>query len=168
VGGRGSPVPEIGTAPHLRHLVEFPATQIANEEDAVFESLVQRHAGKATGVLSGFDRLVFRGTLCPIACATSLKRLLDCHHVLLKGSPGVARAKTEQLKEASLTLVEETGRPAVYLPFSKTGKEEMARENAEQGGSWDGLVVVLKTVEPRRSFEIHGNRPTKKLGLRAE
>lgn len=158
----------IDTAPHLRYLVEFPFTQITNKEDAVFESFVQRHAGKVIGVLSGFDRLVFRGTLRRIAYASGLKHLLDRHHVLLKDFPEVAKAKTERLKAASLALAEETGRPVVYLPSARTSKEETAREIAERDGIRDGLVAVLKTVEPCRSFEVHGNRATKKLELRVE
>jgi len=158
----------IDTAPHLRYLVEFPIIQITNKEDAVFESFVQRHAGKVIGVLSGFDRLVFRGTLRRIVYATGLKHLLDRHHVLLKDFPEVAKARTERLKAASLALAEETGRPVVYLPSSKTSKEETAREIAERDGIRDGLVAVLKSVEPCRSFEVHGNRATKKLELRGE
>lgn len=134
----------------------------------MFENFVQRHAPHVLGVLSGFDRLVFRGTLRRIAYATGLKHLLDRHHILLKEFPEVAKAKTERLKTASLARAEETGRPVVYLPSARTSKEETAREIAERDGIREGLVVVLTCLEPCRSFAVRGNRTTKRLEIRSE
>lgn len=45
---------------------------------------IAKHEDKITGTLSGFDRLVFRGTLRPIAHDEGMKRYLWANQVLLK------------------------------------------------------------------------------------
>jgi hypothetical protein len=63
-----------------------------------------KHADKITGTLSGFERLVFRGTLRMRAhCAGMMSYL---HHVgaLLKKFGAHAEAPTRQLREASAAL----------------------------------------------------------------
>ncbi len=43
-----------------------------------------QHQEQIVGVLSGFDRVVFRGTLRPIAYAEGMRRYLRATHVRLK------------------------------------------------------------------------------------
>lgn len=129
---------------------------------------LQRHADKVIGVLSGFDRLVFRGTLRRIAYAAGFKGFLDRKHVLLMDFPDFAQAATTRLKEASCRKAVEIGRPVVYLQSSRTSKEELARKIAERDGIDEGLIAVLSAVEPCTSFEIHRNRGEKKRELRAK
>jgi hypothetical protein len=45
---------------------------------------IAEHQEQIVGVLSGFDRVVFRGTLRPIAYAEGMRRYLRATHVLLK------------------------------------------------------------------------------------
>jgi len=129
---------------------------------------LQRHASKVIGVLSGFDRLVFRGTLRKIAYSSGLKHFLDRKHVLLMDFPEFAQAATARLKEASCRQAVETDRPVEYLPSSRTSKEGIARKIAERDGIEDDLIAVLSTVEPCMSFEIHRNRSEKRREVRAK
>jgi hypothetical protein len=41
-------------------------TTLLSEEDAVVDKFIARYGSAVTAVLSGFDRLVFRGTLLPL------------------------------------------------------------------------------------------------------
>src|SRR5687768_7113720 len=55
------------------------------KEDAMPTSgFIQRFEDRITGVLSGFDRLVLRGSLLSIVSVEGMKRLLWLKHVLLK------------------------------------------------------------------------------------
>jgi hypothetical protein len=45
---------------------------------------IAAHQDQITGVLSGFDRLVFRGTLRPIAHAAGMRQYLSRNEILLK------------------------------------------------------------------------------------
>ena len=126
---------------------------------------IAKHEDKITGTLSGFDRLVFRGTLRSIAHDEGMKRYLWANQVLLKDFGAHVERVSRRLKEASLAEAEALGRPVNYLPSSQVSKEEIARGIAAQEGIRDGLVCVLSCVEPCWSFEIHRNREKKRLEL---
>ena len=56
-----------------------------------------RHASQVSGVLSGFDRLIFRGYLRPITYATGMAFYLHCAGVLLKKFRSFAQTVTEKV-----------------------------------------------------------------------
>jgi hypothetical protein len=126
---------------------------------------IARHEDKTTSTLSGFDRLVFRGTLRSIAHEEGMERYLWANQVLLKDFGSHVERVSRQLKEACRAKAEALGRPVKYLASSRVSKEELARGIAAQDGIRDGLVCVLRCVEPCWSFEIHRNREIKKLEL---
>src|SRR5262249_36469771 len=126
---------------------------------------LDKHASSIIGVLSGFDRLIFRGTLRAIAYADGLKKLLWKRQVLLKDFAAYAESVTQELKEASLREAKRLGRPIHYLPSSKTDKEEVARKIMEKDRVKDGLIAVLTSLEPCQGFDIYRNRDLKKLEL---
>jgi hypothetical protein len=47
-------------------------------------SFVQKHQAEIIGILSGFDRLVVRGTVRPVAYADGMTRFLSAQGILLK------------------------------------------------------------------------------------
>jgi hypothetical protein len=126
---------------------------------------IAKHHDKITGTLSGFDRLVFRGTLRSIAHKEGMDRYLWTNEVLLKNFGSHVEQVSRRLKEASLAEAEALGRPVKYLTSSQVSKEEIARGLAAKQGIRDGLVCVLRCVEPCWSFEIYRNREKRKLEL---
>ena len=126
---------------------------------------IAKHQDKITGTLSGFDRLVFRGTLRSIAHDQGMQRYLWANQVLLKDFGSHVQQVSRRLKEASLAEAQALGRPVKYLASSQVSKEEIARRIAAEEGIRDGLVCVLSCVEPCWSFEIHRDREKKKLEL---
>lgn len=128
---------------------------------------LQRHASRVMGVLSGFDRLVFRGTLMQLAYSNGLGRFLSRRRVLLKDFKQFAGEMTERVKEASRRRADQAGRPVRYLGSSKICKEDVARKIARDDGVTEGLIAVLTCVEPCTTFEIHRNRERKHLQLRS-
>jgi hypothetical protein len=129
-------------------------------------AFIQKYEPHVTGVLSGFDRLVFRGTLRVLAVSGGMMSFLWHVGVLLKEFGAYAEQTTRRLKEASLLAARELDRPIVYLPSSQTRKEDLARSIAERDGIREGLVAVLTCVEPCQSYQIHRDRAQKKLVLR--
>ena len=117
---------------------------------------IARHQEQIVGVLSGFDRVVFRGTLRPIAYADGLKRYLSAHHVLLKDFGRHVEEVSGRLKEAAVAAARAAGRPVKYLPSSQTDKEAIARRIVAADGLSEGLVCVLSCVEPCRSLRSVG------------
>lgn len=130
------------------------------------KTFVLNHAEDVIGVLSGFDRLVFRGTIRQLAHLDGLESYLATMHVLLKDFGRHALAKSTQIKEAVQGAVEKLGRPVVYLPSSQTSKEQTARAIAERDGVRDGTICLLTCVEPCKTFEVHGDRATRRIHLK--
>jgi len=131
------------------------------------KTFLQKHAASVIGVLSGFDRLVFRGTLRNMAFAAGLSRYLSLNHVLLKNAGAHFEAVSEEVKAAAVRPAERQGRPVIYLPSAQTRKENLAREVAARDRITTGLICVLRTVELCSSFEVYRNRATHRLELRA-
>lgn len=126
---------------------------------------LSRHGSRIVGVLSGFDRLVLRGTLRNIAFVAGMEMSLSMRRVLLKDFSAYVQGATASLKAASLLQAERLGRPVIYLYSSATDKDALAREIAAKDGIRKGLIVVLQSVELCRSFDVYRNRETKQLDL---
>jgi hypothetical protein len=126
---------------------------------------IANHQNQITGALSGFDRLVFRGTLRSIAYAAGMNQYLSSNEILLKNFGSHVEQVSRRLKAASLNEAQATGRPVRYLASSKVSKEDIARRISAEDGITHGLVCVLRCVEPCRTFEIYRNRDTKQLQL---
>jgi len=124
-----------------------------------------KYADQIQGVLSGFDRLVFRGSLRKIAYPFGMYGYLWANQVPLKEFGAHVNAISERVKEAALRCMQPAGRPVQYLQSSKDNKEEIARAIARKDQITQGPVCALTCVEPCWGFDIHRNRETKKLDL---
>ena len=129
------------------------------------QQFIAKHQDQISGVLSGFDRLVFRGTLRSIAYAQGMNQYLWSNNILLKEFGSHVERVSQRLKAASLAEAIAAGRPVRYLASSADSKEDIARRIAVEDGITAGPVCVLTCVEPCRSFEIYRNRETKHLEL---
>jgi hypothetical protein len=126
---------------------------------------IQRFGDKIIGVLTGFDRLIVRGTLRAIVTAAGMKGLLCHQRILLKEFGGWAQTMSQQLKEVSCQAAKDQDRPMVYVPSAKTDKDQLARQIAAKDGVSQGLVAILTSVEPCMGFDIERNKEKKKLDL---
>jgi hypothetical protein len=124
-----------------------------------------KYADRLAGVLSGFDRLVFRGTLRRLSYVEGLKDYLWERKVLLKEFGAHAQAVTERVKEACLAGAAKAEIPVQYLPSAETSKEEVARRLAQERGVTQGPVCLLTCVEPFVGYDIYRNAATKRLEL---
>lgn len=130
-------------------------------------AFIQKYDPHVKGVLSGFDRLVFQGTLRWLAIAKGMMDFLWHAQVLLKDFGAYAQGVTERVKAASLEEANRKNRPVSYLPSSRTSKEEAARRIAQADGISEGLIGVLQCVEPIMSYSICRDRAKKKLILQS-
>lgn len=130
------------------------------------ERFIERHRDRVIGVLSGFDRLVFRGTFRSISYLKGLEIFLSKHRVLFKEFGEFAQKISERIKQHAHQLADEEGRPYVHLSSPKISKEGVAREIIERDGITGGLVCVIGCVEPCRSFQVIKNRQTKHVEVR--
>ena len=127
---------------------------------------IRKHAANVMGVLSGFDRVYFRGILRKLNFVDGLGMYLGVNRVLLKEASAHFESVSERIKAASVRKAEEQQRPVIYLESAQTNKEQEALKIARRDGIQTGLIAVLSTVETCRSFQIYRNRDTKHLELR--
>ena len=76
---------------------------------------IARHAQGIAGVLSGFDRLVFRGTLRPISYPEGMMGYLSGHSVRLTGFGRHVLQVSERLKQACKAQAKAEGRPRRFV-----------------------------------------------------
>ena len=128
-------------------------------------ALVQKHEASIEFALSGFDRLVLRGTLRTLAAVDLFARWMSFSGILLKDFGDWSLRITEELKARSLAHAQKQGRPVLYLGKASHDKEALAHTIARRDGIEEGTVCVFKSLETCASYEIHRNRETKKLEL---
>ncbi len=117
------------------------------------KSFLQRFALLVAGVLQGFDRLVFKGKLCPLYSPEGMNCLLSANHVLTKDFKNYAFGVTAKVIEASLVSQARALGRYRYLNSSQIDKEKFAREFLAKKPVKTGLVCVLSCVEPCWTFD---------------
>src|SRR5258708_4770828 len=129
-------------------------------------AFLQRFGSLVLGILSGFDRLAFRGTLRNLAYARGLQHYLWANRIPYKDFAAHSQAVTRQLEGASLQAAQAAGREIRYLNSAQFRKEDVAREIAARDGITQGLICVLRSVDPCLSFEIRKNAASKRLEIK--
>ena len=124
---------------------------------------LERYGKHITGVLSGWDRLAFRGTLRWLASLRGLSTYMSRKKMLLKDFSDWAQDLTAQIRQSCDERAEELGIRAVYLRSSGVDKDALARRIVEQDGIKEGPICMLSVVEPAFSPTIAGNKKSRRL-----
>lgn len=132
------------------------------------ERFVTRHGDRITAILSGFDRLRFRGSLRSISYLKGLDIFLSTQRVLLKDFGRYVETLSDQVKAQAERIAAEAGRPLEFLPSSRIAKEERARAIAQRDGVTAGLICILSCVESCRTYGVRKDRTSKHLVLTAQ
>ena len=139
---------------------------LASKTNDVPRPFIQCHQADVIGVLHGWDRLRLQGTLRSLYHPLVMEYYLKRVGVLWKDFKSFAVGLTDRIRQAGAALAEKHRRPMIYLPSSRTNKEQIALEVKEQRRVRSGLVAVFSCVEPCRTWFARGNRATKKLELK--
>lgn len=129
------------------------------------ERFLTRHSTRIAGVVSGFDRLLFRGTLRSISFVEGMDRFLASQRVLYKDFAAFAARVTTRVRTHAEELAQQTGRPLEYLRSSAISKEARAREILARDGITAGLVCIFSCVESCVAMTVRGDRAAKHLRL---
>jgi hypothetical protein len=141
-------------------------TEQHNTENAMQE-FIKKYRDQINGVLSGFDRLVLRGSLRRLnygwwdeklgaVVAHGMEQYLWQSQVLFKDYQQHVKRFSERVKDATLKPFRQRGLPVVFLRDPKADKDELARRIAAQHGVKNGPVCAISTLEPNPTFEHRG------------
>jgi hypothetical protein len=140
--------------------------QIHQHEENAMQQFIEKFGRHILGVVSGLDRLVFRGNLRrlnygykgwfnerPVFVARGMEIYCSLNDILFKDYADHVRRVTEQLKAQSLKPFHEQGIPVVFERDPKVDKEKLAREMAAKKGIEKGLMCAISALEPSPTFE---------------
>jgi hypothetical protein len=117
---------------------------------------IAKYQNDLTGVLSGFDRLVFRGTLWKDRLS-GMKGYLWAHGLGAKDFGSHAEQISKRMKEASLAPLLAAGREVRYLNSGKDNKQQIALQIAARDGITEGPICALTAVELCSSYAVRVN-----------
>jgi len=133
------------------------------------DTLLNRFITKVKGVITGFDRIVFKGMLRPIMYADGMQYFLQSHDVLNKDFKAYAvrqsKAIVESAEEISKRLC---GQGTEYISSSNERKEALAHKRQTETGIKEGLIGVWSCVESCNTFRSVFNPANKYPILRSE
>jgi hypothetical protein len=137
---------------------------VTHQEDAVNRFLAKLGL-HVIGVLAGWDRLLFRGTIARLTYASGLQGFLNEFRILRQDFTAWAGRVTEEIRSAAVAMADEQGRPYVYLNSAGDNKEALVRRIAIRDKVSEGLVCVLACQESGSSFQVRGNHETKRTEM---
>jgi len=115
--------------------------------------LVARFGKAVKGVLTGFDRIVFKGTILPLVHEDGAMSFLGWRGVLNRDYKKWMQAQTDALVTAVGQYArEQTGKPIIPLSTWRYDKEQLARKRQEQTGVDTGLIGVWSCQESCWSY----------------
>lgn len=129
------------------------------------ERFLTRHKDRIIGTITGFDRILFRGTLRCLSHWQGMGVFLSTQRVLLKDYGKFVQGLSHEISEHGKALAAQLGRPYQYLTSSSLSKEQLAREIMERDHISRGLVCVFAAVEPCHTISVRPNRQRQKLEL---
>jgi hypothetical protein len=125
----------------------------SKEANAV-RRFLSRFRDKITGVIDGFDRIVFRGWLGQFRYESGMETFLSSQDVLLKDFEPFAKDLTHMLRGDAEAVATELHDKVIYLPSAKESKEKIAQKYMAERNVRFGPICVLSALEPCMTWEV--------------
>ena len=138
------------------------------------QKFIEKYGDRINGVLSGFDRLVLRGTLSKLNyghwdtglksfVADGMEQYLGSNGILYKDYLRHVKQVSQKVKGASVQPFAKAGLPVEYLRDPSANKEAVARAKAADLGIDQGLICALSSTELSPSFEHRGTHLVRRV-----
>ena len=117
-------------------------------------ALLQKFGSIVKGILSGFDRIVFKGSILPLMHEAGVSSFLAGKKILNKEYKAWMMEQTARIVDESEKLAKrETGLPITLIRSSKSRKEAIARERQKELGITEGLIGVWSAIESCMTYK---------------
>ena len=128
------------------------------------EQFIEKYRDQIAGVLSGFDRLVLRGSprrlnvayydaTRQVMVAKGMEEFCWQNGILFKNYGDYLKKTSERVKNASTKAPTAAGVPVIYLREADPDKDKCARQVAAERNIKSGPVCVLSALEPCLTFD---------------
>ena len=106
------------------------------------------------GIMTGFDRIVFKGSMLPLMSAKGAMRFCQSHGIRNKDFKSWAIAQTSQVVESAQRYAQEhCGQGIEPILSSRTRKEDLAHKHQQKSGIQSGLIGVWSATESCWSYK---------------
>jgi len=120
---------------------------------------LKKFSSLVNGVLSGFDRIVFKGSILPLMHEAGVASFLRGKKIFNKDFKGWMTEQTERIvSHAEEFCQEETGTPITAIRSSKLRKEELARDRQKELEIAEGLLGVWSATEACTTYKARFSR----------
>lgn len=138
------------------------------------QQFIEKFKGQIAGMLSGFDRLVFRGALRRLqygmwnqqlkaTVARGMEEYLWQNKILFKDYAEHVKRVSERVKQSSLEPFKSQQKPIIFLRSPGENKEAIARKVAAEKKIDSGLVCAISSLEPSPTFEHRGTHIIRRM-----
>ena len=121
------------------------------------KEFIRKYEARIHGVLSCFDRVIFRGYL-PIMSGWAMAEFLYRLNQNRSSLRPFLLQNSERVKNHAMAMAKQYGRPFQYLA-SNIDKDAAAQQLAQRDGIQHGLVCIYSILEPCRTFSFVFNKP---------
>ena len=118
--------------------------------------MINQYADKIKGQFSFFDRMIINGYFRPLMSEQTRIGYLYSMGIPLRDFTDYFKDITDRLTGQIENWSVELGRPVIYLPSAKDGKENIAKGFLLSDPVDDGLICVLKSLESCRTAKVVG------------
>jgi hypothetical protein len=114
------------------------------------KQFLKAHSDKIKGILSCFDRVIFRGYL-PIMSGWAMAQFLNQKDIRFHNLKSFLTEHAALIKRHAQEMAKRQGRPYSYLS-QKIRMEDEARKIAKRDNIKEGLICIYSIVQPSRTF----------------
>jgi hypothetical protein len=133
------------------------------------DTLSSKFNGIVKNIITGFDRIVFKGSIRAIMYAAGMESFLISRKVLNKDFKDYAIAQSKAIVESAEEVAKlYSGSGITYIPSHNQRKETIAHKRQEETGIKEGLIGVWSCVESCNTFRSTYNPVKKYPSLRSE
>ena len=130
----------------------FPNKIFIQEANAWIHSTTDS-CEKIKGLITGFDRIIFKGMIRPIMFAGGMQSFLMSQGVLNKNFKEYVTTQSTAIIESADEMSQRLcGSKTTYIPSSNQRKESLAHERQKETGIKEGLIGVWSCVEACNTF----------------
>ena len=117
------------------------------------DSLLSKFNTFVNNVITGFDRIMFKGIIQPIMHASGMESFLIARKIKNKDFKNYAIAQSQSIvQSAEETSRKHFDRGVTYIPSVKERKEKLAHERQKENGVKEGLIGIWSCVESCNTF----------------
>jgi hypothetical protein len=117
------------------------------------KAFIDRFSASVKGVLTGFDRIVFKGFILPLMSASEVMGFLSSRGILNKEYKNWMVARTKDVIDtADQYARENSDQPISHIPTWRIRKEELAHERQQKEQIETGLIGVWSCLERGSSY----------------